>query len=115
MLLTNASAQTIGVAWVLEIWCRRHRSIGIIPISEAWAHMEPDNLTIQGFCCWYCNNILRTRYKGWKQDKLRDAMRDDEEEKKRFDGLRGKAIEFYKSGGQRAPLAIFDGPAQSQS
>ena len=61
-----------------------------------WAHVETSNPdTIQGNVCMWCNGVLRRRYKGMKQQEMKDKLEKDPEEKKKFDNCRADQIAKY--------------------
>ena len=71
--------------------------------SILWGHMETSKAggtkMIQGFCCLYCIGLLRRRYKGHKQNELKDKLNTDEEEKTKFHAWRDAHIASYKENG----------------
>jgi hypothetical protein len=67
-----------------------------------WAHLEADSITIQGKICFYCNGLLRRRYKGHTVNQLVLKLQ-HEHDRKKFDGLLKEAI--AKFGGDVSALA----------
>ena len=56
--------------------------------------METDGVTVQGFCCFWCNGYLRRRRKGTKQKEMEAILEEPEEQKKWDDGLQKELVKF---------------------
>lgn len=82
-------------------FCKRSSSDTDPVVSECyllWAHMEADAVTIQGSSCMWCNQILRGRFKGWKQGDLQNAIAKDPKQRALFDNLLQMIIDEAKKG-----------------